>query len=118
MTNEEYGKVIAKNLKRLAYDAGKLQMDIAKDLNISKATISAWMNGTRIPKMESVDMLARYFGVTRNEIMLPDIEVPYPDDIKPLLVTSAFENNLIQAYRNASDARKEAVRVLLGLQDA
>ena len=48
MTNEEYGRVVAKNLKRLAYQTGKSQVEISKELGINNATLSAWMNGTRI----------------------------------------------------------------------
>lgn len=69
MGTEEYGKIIARNLRRIASDAGKSQADIARDLGINKATVSSWMNGTRIPRMEKIDMLASYFNVTRAEIM-------------------------------------------------
>lgn len=77
MTNEEYGRVVAKNLKRLAYQTGKSQVEISKELGINNATLSAWMNGTRIPKIEKIDMLADYFNVTRNEIMMPYGLVPF-----------------------------------------
>ena len=110
MTNEEYGRIIAKNLKRLAYHSGKTQVEIAKEIGINKATLGSWMNGTRIPKMEKVDMLAEYFGVTRNEIMMPNGMVP-------IETTSAFEMNIIRAYRAATPDRKEAVLLLLGLKE-
>ena len=110
MTNEEYGKIISKNLKRLAYNSGKMQVEIAKELGINKATLGAWLNGTRIPKMDKIDMLADYFGVTRNEIMLPYGMVPIES-------FTAFERNIILAYRNASPERKDSVLLLLGLKE-
>jgi transcriptional regulator with XRE-family HTH domain len=110
MTNEEYGKIVAKNLKRLAYQTGKTQVEIAKELGINNATLSAWMNGTRIPKMDKIDMLANYFNVTRNEIMMPYGMVP-------LESFTAFERNIIMAYRNASQERKDSVLLLLGLKE-
>lgn len=110
MTNEEYGKIVSKNLKRLAYYAQKTQVEIARDLGINKATLGAWMNGTRIPKMDKVDMLADYFGVTRNEIM-------EPYGMVPIVRTTGFEQNLIRAYRAASEERKESVKLLLGLKE-
>lgn len=72
MTEKEYAQVIARNLKRIAYEHEKTQAQIAQDLGIHKATISAWMNGTRTPKMSKIDMLCRYFGCTRADIMEPD----------------------------------------------
>lgn len=108
MTNEEYGKIIAKNLKRLAYYTEKSQVEIAKELGVSKATLGAWMNGTRIPKMDKIDLLADYFNVTRNEIMMPNGMVP-------LEKFTSFERNLILAYRAASEDNKRMVKFALGL---
>lgn len=69
MTNQEYGKIIAKNLKRILYDSGKTQAEVAKELNINKATLSSWMTGTRVPKMSKIDLLCHYFNVSRVDIM-------------------------------------------------
>lgn len=69
MSEQEYAKIIAKNLRRIMYDSGKTQRDVARDLRISKATVSAWMNGTRTPKIKNIDMLCHYFNVSRAEIM-------------------------------------------------
>ena len=69
MDNTEYGRLIAKNLRRIFYEAGKTQADVAKDLKISKATLSSWMNGTRIPRIANIDMLCHYFNVNRSDIM-------------------------------------------------
>jgi len=110
MTNEDYSRTVAKNLKRLAYYSGKTQVEIAKELGINKATLGSWMNGTRTPKIENVDMLADYFGVTRNEIMMPNGMVP-------LESFTAFERNIILAYRNASPERRDSVLLLLGLKE-
>lgn len=67
--SEEYAKTIGKNLKRIAYMRDKTQADISRDLGINKATVSSWMNGTRMPRMSKIDLLCEYFHVTREEIM-------------------------------------------------
>ena len=69
MTEKEYSVIIASNLRRIAYEHGKTQSDISRDLNINKATISSWMNGTRIPRIKNVDLLCHYFNVKRTDIM-------------------------------------------------
>ena len=69
MSEQEYGKVIAKNLKRIAYESGKTQADIAKDLGINKKTVSSWFRGTRTPRMDKVDLLCRYFNCKRSDIL-------------------------------------------------
>ncbi|MGN8818592.1 helix-turn-helix transcriptional regulator [Oribacterium sp. HCP28S3_H8] len=77
MSDLEYGKIISKNLKRIFYEHQKTQADVAKDLHISKATISSWVNGTRVPRMDKIDLLCHYFNVTRQDIM------EHPSDREP-----------------------------------
>lgn len=69
MSEKEYAKIISRNLRNIAFNSGKTQADMAKDLNISKATISSWINGTRIPRMDKIDLLCHYFNVNRSDIM-------------------------------------------------
>lgn len=69
MDTSKYNAIVSKNLKRIAYQHEKTQTDIARDLGISKATVSSWMNGTRLPRMDKVDLLCQYFGVAREDIM-------------------------------------------------
>lgn len=69
MDEKKYGKIIAKNLKNIAYKRGKSQADMAKDLGISKQTVSSWMNGTRVPRMEKIDLLCRYLGISKEELL-------------------------------------------------
>ena len=74
MDNKEYAKVIANNLRRIMFDHNKTQADVSRDLQISKATLSSWMNGTRIPRMNNIDMLCHYFNVSRSDIMEEGVE--------------------------------------------
>lgn len=69
MSEKEYMKLIAKNLKRLSYENGKTQADIAKDLKISKQTVSSWFRGERTPRMDKIDLLCHYFNCKRSDIM-------------------------------------------------
>ena len=110
MDENEFGRIIAKNLKRLAYEKNKTQAEIARDLKINKTTLSSWMCGYRVPRMYNIDMLAKYFGVTRAEIT-------EPYGIVQIESMSAFERNIILAYRNSKPDRKESVLLLLGLKE-
>lgn len=69
MNPNEYGKIISQNLKRIMYEAGKTQADVSRDLKISKATLSSWMNGTRVPRMPKIDLLCHYFNCSRADLM-------------------------------------------------
>jgi len=110
MTKEEYSKVVAANLRRLAYDHGKTQMDIAKDLGVNQATVSCWMNGRRTPKVDTIDRLCEYFNCIRDDIMEPYVPKPLPHLTKK-------EREVAYAYREAPDSIKDSILILLGLKE-
>ena len=76
MNEQEYARLIARNLKRIAYENKKSQADISRDLKISKATVSSWMNGSRVPRMGKIDMLCHYFNCKRSDIMQEYVNSP------------------------------------------
>ena len=101
MTEQEYSKIIAKNLKRIMYEHNKSQADVCRELDLNKATLSSWMNGTRAPRMSKIDMLCRYFGCTRSDIMEPEKQntvisrrIPVLGRIAAGTLTDAVENVL------------------------
>ena len=73
MSTREFARIVSRNIRRIASDQNRTQADIARDLHLNKATISSWMNGTRVPKMENIDMLCHYFNVSRADIMEEDV---------------------------------------------
>ena len=115
MTENEYAKVIAKNLRRLAFLHDKSQMDISRELGINQSTLSCWMNGTRTPKMSKIDMFCNYFNCSRDAIMEPHGDnVTYGERIKPL---SEEDMRLLKAFDAAPSGIKDAVLVLLGVKE-
>ena len=66
---EKSQRTIANNLRRLIYESGLSPAETARQIGISKTTLSNWLNGTRVPRMDNIDMLARYLGVTRVQIV-------------------------------------------------
>ncbi|HIX25271.1 MAG TPA: helix-turn-helix domain-containing protein [Candidatus Lachnoclostridium avicola] len=47
----------------------KTQSDIINDLGYNKSAVSTWCNGTRLPRMDKVDALAKYFGINRSDLI-------------------------------------------------
>lgn len=106
MTEKDYAAIISANLKRISIDAGKTQSDICRDLKIGKSTVSSWFTGDRIPRMDKIDMLCRYFGVSRAEIMEP-FSAP---KIDPL---TAAELEFIRKYRHLDGYKRELVETMI-----
>ena len=112
MTSLEYGKIISKNLKRIAYDNQKSQSDIARELGLKQATVSSWMNGTRIPRMNKIDLLCHYFNCRRTDIMEEHAEDMHN------VYASRSERAILEAYRTADELTQQMVRRLLGMDGA
>lgn len=52
------------NLKLLRAEKNIGQIQLAKELGVSKGIISLWENGLREPSMSSLIQLAKYFNVS------------------------------------------------------
>ena len=89
---KEYAKIIGRNLRKIAYEHDKTQAQIAKDLRQPTATVSSWMNGTRIPRMGKIDLLCEYFGVSRVDIMEPHKHNEPSEDDKLLKAFHSLNN--------------------------
>ena len=70
MSNNEYfRKMFSKNLNRIMREKNKTQTDLINDLKLNKSAVSTWVNGTRLPRMDKVDLLANYFQVNRSDLI-------------------------------------------------
>lgn len=69
MSEDDYKKIFSKNLNYFMALNGKTQVDIINDLNFNKSSVSTWCNGSRLPRMDKVDALAKYFGINRSDLI-------------------------------------------------
>ena len=56
--------VFKNNLKDLRIQAGLGQIELAKEIGVSKGIISLWENGLREPNMSSLILISKYFKVS------------------------------------------------------
>lgn len=82
MSDEREKQIFAQNLKAYMKKNGKTQADLIAELNINKSTISTWCNGTKMPRMGTLQLLADYFGIKKSDLLedapaLPADAIPY-----------------------------------------
>lgn len=65
----EYGRAIAKNIRKYLYKKDSTAAEMSRALGIPKSTISQWMNASRIPRGEAVEMLCDYLGITPAQLV-------------------------------------------------
>ena len=69
MLDERYKKIFAENLKYYMKLHNKNQADLINDLGFNKSSVSTWCNGTSLPRMDKVDILAKYFDINRSDLI-------------------------------------------------
>ena len=62
-------QIFASNLTTFMRKHNESQVDIAKLLDVSKSTISAYCKGTQMPRMDKVEILAQHYGVLKSDLL-------------------------------------------------
>jgi transcriptional regulator with XRE-family HTH domain len=117
---------IGRKLEALRSNVGLQQDDVAKKLNVSKATVSNWERDKREPAYEMLDKLAELYKTTVSEIFSINNTVCIaPDVIKDVDNTELLNSTIINMSRNNdlnetdgfSNASESAKQILIGLLD-
>lgn len=69
---------LAQNLKYLREQKGLNQADLAKVLGVKQPTVGNWEVGKREPELSVLALIAAYFGVTLDDMVLKDLRPPIP----------------------------------------
>lgn len=69
MSEDQFKRIFSKNLRYYMSVNNKEQIDLINDLGFNKSAVSTWCNGTRLPRMDKVDALAKYFGISRSDLI-------------------------------------------------
>lgn len=72
MTDYKINKIFSNNLNRLLNTYKKNQYELAKYIGVSNQTITNYVKGYNSPRMDKVDKIAEFFGVSRNELLVEE----------------------------------------------
>jgi repressor LexA len=67
--NKDLAKLVGMNITNLLIQNDKTQKEMCDHFGWGYSTVSSWCNGTRLPRMDKVDKMCEYFGVTRSDIL-------------------------------------------------
>ncbi len=115
MSEESYQKIFSKNLNYYMAQNNKSQTDLVNDLGFNKSAVSTWCNGTRLPRMDKVEALARYFNINRSDLIEEkNLEAGYYfDEETAKAAQEIFENKeLHMLFDVARNADAEDLRAL------
>ena len=61
--------IFAENLKYFMDKQGKTRNDICSDLNLRYTTVTDWLKGKTYPRIEKIELLAKYFNVSKSDLI-------------------------------------------------
>ena len=104
MSDEAYKKIFSKNLNYFMELNDKTQTDLINDLGFNKSAVSTWCNGTRLPRMDKVEALAKYFKINRSDLIEEkNAENRHTLSLKDERDMSRKLNKLMDDIRNQED---------------
>ena len=101
MIEKDFNKTFSKNLNYFLNLNNKTQLDLAKYVNVSTASVSNWCKGIKTPRMDKVDMICRYFGILRSELLEDDGPIQRDKRLK--------EEKLLTHYNSLNNKGKTKV---------
>lgn len=69
MTDLSFREAFPEKLKYYMKTCKKTRGDLVRDLDLKYTTVSDWVNGHAIPRMDKVELLANYFHCEKSELL-------------------------------------------------
>ena len=82
MSDSEMQKIFVENLKRILKEKKCLASELAEGIGVRKSTVSNWMNGLSLPRMDKINKICGFLKVERSE-HIEDTKENYSHDDVP-----------------------------------
>ena len=69
MKDDQIKNIFSKNLNRLLEEKGATQLELANYIGVSNTTVNNYVQGYNTPRMDKVDKICDFFGITRSELL-------------------------------------------------
>ena len=94
-------------IKAARKKAGMTQTELAQKLNIPFQSISQWERDIRKPKMDNLQKMADYFGVSVNSLIPPPKYPPFPDNLAKIFLNGNIGSNIMNLRRAKGLSQKK-----------
>lgn len=125
-------EIMSKNLKKYMEIKHVNATDVCNALNIKHNTFSDWVNGKNYPRIDKIEMLANYFGISKADLvernswdyllytqkLMEQIqERGKKIENDSSLIEIKKQSTLYERYKNANPETQEIIRRLLLLKE-
>ena len=114
MTEQDQIRIFMNNLKRLMDEKNVTQKELADAIGVSPQAINFWCTGRNLPRMDKIQNLANYFGVTT-----PDLINEHDSSLEETL-QEAFDRRpeMRTLFDAAQDCTKEQIELAISIVEA
>lgn len=111
--------IMARNIRKYMELNGKTRNDLCRDLGIKYTTLTDWLKGKTYPRIDKIEMMAEYFGVSKADLVEDDSESSskyYFDDDTVKKAQQLFDNPGMRIlFDAAQDSRPEDLQMAADL---
>ena len=109
--------VFARNLKKHRDRSGKDRRQIASDLGFPYSTLTEWINGKKYPRIDRIERLAEYFGVSKSDLIEDFEDIKKDNDRLASIIVKLRTNkellNVVERLISLDKTKLESLRRLL-----
>ena len=87
MSNSKNRETMARNIRRQMDAAGVKPKDVCDALQIPMPTFSDWIHGKTYPRIDKIERMAEYFGVSKSALVEEASSAPSPEEIQEIEFT-------------------------------
>lgn len=69
MSEEEFNRIFARNLKKYLIKNDMTQLELSKRLGVGTTSVYNWCNAIKTPRIDKVDAMCVLFGCKRSDLM-------------------------------------------------
>lgn len=115
----ENKKIMAKNILRYMNERNVTAADICKALGFKQNTFSDWVNAKTYPRIDKIELMARYFQISKANLVEEPEDTEKAKHIRNLYINNSLyelndrEIEIIEMYRIASPDTRRAVLDIL-----
>lgn len=100
-------EIMARNIQRFMLLNDKDRKQICNDLGIRYTTFTDWVKGNTYPRIDKIEMLARYFNISKADLVEEYVE----SGPTGATVLSSDECALLSDYQKLNELGKEKARI-------
>lgn len=80
-------QVMAQNIKMYMEDKGISRKEFCKRLGLAYSTVTDWLNAEKYPRIDKIEMMANFFGISKADLVEPHATPPAPTQLPAQKVT-------------------------------